>query len=286
MITKGLDLASDILSYMRESDEKNREINERHHEDVMAAQANLIAAIQMSSAHLAEHIEGQADRIIEKIEVEQLEKISSTIDVMKLAIELENKALIETTLVSLLPLSRYALMRLNEKKQQWFLPWIQSNSVCLVALSLSGDSEKVRLVLEREEKALRLEILNQLKQTLLSQPDVPWEALSDFVNGKSEHLLKLVNIKPTIKEVLFDQTPIRKEYNLRDDEILTCTVSKVVKSSQSRVSINEIIMIIEIETNKIVMEFEIKAKQSGLIDKIFVNAGDELEDNALLYSLG
>ncbi|MGF1686145.1 hypothetical protein L4C36_05545 [Photobacterium japonica] len=285
-ITKGLDLASDILSYMRESDDKNREINERHHEDAMMAQANLITAIKTSSALLVEHIEGQTDRVIDKIEVEQLERISSTIEVMKLAIELENKALIETTLASLLPLSKYALTRLNEKKQQWFLPWIQSSSICLVALTLSADSERVRLVLAREEKVLRLEILNQLKQTLLSQPDVPWVALSDFVNGKSEHLLKLVDVKPAVKEVFFDQASLKKESNLHVDQILTCTVSEVVKKSHSRVNVNDVIMIMDIETNKVAVEFEIKAQQSGLIGKIFVNVGDEIEDNALLYSLG
>ena len=53
-IDKGLEIASEMLSFVRESDEKNKEISQRNHEEMIAMKSNIISAIEQSRVLLIE----------------------------------------------------------------------------------------------------------------------------------------------------------------------------------------------------------------------------------------
>lgn len=283
VINKGLDFAFDVLSFVRENEERNREVSNRHHNENMISQEKLIAAIQESSKTLSVHIESQIEHVIDKIELEQLEKIKSTIETMKLALELDNKPLIDATLANLLPLSKYSLTRLNEQKQQWFLPWVQSSSICLIALRFSATSESSKHILDRESQCLRLEILNQLKKSLLSQAEVPWVEVSTFVNGTDETLLKYLKFSSFHEDVRFNEGDIIKKYEIK--EISKSVVSEILVSKHKNVHADEIIMTLDVESDKVALTYKVRAEYSGTINTVYVKEGDSVENNTLLYSI-
>ena len=223
-------------------------------------------------------------QVIDKIELEQLEKLKSTIETMKLALELENISLIESTLATLLPLSKYALIRLNEGKREWLLPWIHSSSICLVGLSINASTENVHTILQRENQNFRIEILNQLKHTLL-QIDVPWLKISSFVNGYDESILKsLVGKVEQQDSVKLSLDSLSVKLGMK--EIKTSNevyIKKVYLKASNDIFKGQVIMLVAIETDKVVMEAEIEATRSGILKEIYVKDGEKIKDGSNLY---
>ncbi|WP_158683674.1 biotin/lipoyl-containing protein [Pseudoalteromonas sp. T1lg22] len=288
LIDKGLEIASEMLSFVRESDEKNREISQRNHEEMIAMKSNIISAIEQSRVLLVEETRALTEQVIDKIELEQLEKLKSTIETMRLALELENTSLIDSTLATLLPLSKYALVRLNEGKREWLLPWIHSCSICLVGLSLNASTENAHTILQRENQNFRIEILNQLKNTLL-QNDVPWLKISSFVNGDDESILKSlvgkVEQQDSVK-LSFDSLSVKLGITEREDlTINEVYIEKVYLKASSDIVTGQVIMLVTIETDKVTMEAEIEATKSGILKEIYVKNGDKVKDGANLYTI-
>lgn len=285
LIDKGLEIASEVLSFVRESDEKNREISQKNHEEMIAMKSNIISAIEQSRVLLVEETRALTEQVIDKIELEQLEKLKLTIETMRLALELENTSLIESTLATLLPLSKYALVRLNEGKKEWLLPWIHSCSICLVGLSLNASTENAHTILQRENQNFRIEILNQLKHTLMQSNDVPWLEISSFVNGDDESVLKsLVGKVEQQDSVKLNLDSLSLELGISEgitnNEVY---IEKVYLKTSNDIVKGQVIMLVTIEKDKATVEAEIVATKSGTLKEIYVKKGDKVKDGSNLY---
>ncbi len=285
LIDKGLEIASEVLSFVRESDEKNREISQKNHEEMIAMKSNIISAIEQSRVLLVEETRALTEQVIDKIELEQLEKLKLTIETMRLALELENTSLIESTLATLLPLSKYALVRLNEGKKEWLLPWIHSCSICLVGLSLNASTENAHTILQRENQNFRIEILNQLKHTLMQSNDVPWLEISSFVNGDDESVLKsLVGKVEQQDSVKLNLDSLSLELGISEgitnNEVY---IEKVYLKTSNDIVKGQVIMLVTIEKDKATVEAEIVATKSGTLKEIYVKKGDKVKHGSNLY---
>ena len=299
IVEKGLDLASNVLEFIRENDEKNREINERHYNDNIEANENLKNLIHESNNALSHQVGALSDKIIDKIELEKLEDLINITESLELAIDMENMSLIHTILADLMPLSKYALSRVNENKEQWFMPWMQATSLSLLALGLSVKTAGAKKRLDEEVENFRFEILDKLKPALLVEKDVPWLELSDFVRGENENILTILGRTPEISmatqdlrgeevihagefrlDAVLGGKTIHDKRKIRDAEKVS--VIEVLRRCGNKVEVGEDLLLLELEFDKVVVEYRLVSNFSGEISKVHVTKGQQLNFGDLL----
>ncbi|MBF8223746.1 biotin/lipoyl-containing protein [Halomonas sp. 328] len=304
ILDKGFELASNVLEFIRENDERNREVNERHHSDNIVVQEKLRALVIESNEVLSRQVSEIPDRIVSKIESDKLEELVNRTETLRFAIDLENMDLVNSILSDLLPLSKYALSRLNENKEQWFLPWMQATSISLLALRLSANTSGARKLLNEEVKFFRFEILNKVKSRFLVEENVPWLELSDFVRGENENILLFlgeesalpVNFQEdesleeaVVKELRLGHEEgdlkVGEKYKIRNAEKLN--VLKVFFKDGDKIKEGDCLFLLECEFDKVVMEYCFPSFFSGRINRIYVKEGEgfNLGDVLLDYKL-
>lgn len=299
IVEKGLELASNVLEFIRENDEKNREINERHHNYNIEANENIKNLIHESNDALSHQVGALSDKIIDKIELEKLEDLINKTESLELAIDMENMSLIHTILADLMSLSKYALSRVNENKEQWFMPWMQATSLSLLALGLNAKTAGAKKRLNEEVKNFRFEILDKLKPALLVEKDVPWLELSAFVRGENENILSILEGTPDIPiksqelrdledisfgEFRFDPAlggyDIDEKRKIRDAEKISIT--EVFRGRGDKIEIGKTLFLIELEFDKVVVEYSLLSDFTGEINKLHVKKGQQLSFGDIL----
>ncbi|WP_355659798.1 biotin/lipoyl-containing protein [Halomonas salifodinae] len=291
ILDKGFELASNVLEFIRENDERNREINERHHSDNIVVQEKLRALVIESNEVLLRQVSEIPDRIVSKIESDKLEELVNRTETLRFAIDLENMDLVNSMLADLLPLSKYALSRLNENKEQWFLPWMQATSISLLALRLSANTSGARKLLNEEVKLFRFEILNKVKSRFLVEEDVPWLELSDFVRGENENILLFLGEESALpvnfqEDESLEETVVKElrlgheegdlkvgeKYKLRDAEKIS--VLKVFLEEGDKVKEGDSLFLLDCEFDKVVFEYCFSSSFSGRVNRIYVKEGE------------
>lgn len=139
-------------------------------------------------------IHSESNRIINKIESDQQEKLLSTIKLANFYLEIEDYESAKKLTTELILLSDYSRNRVQEGKIHWLAPWIISNSTWIAIMKYGNPTDKVTTAVDAKFKEFRIELLDLLGSDLIQKKSCSWVEISDFVNNTGSTIIpKLVN---------------------------------------------------------------------------------------------
>jgi hypothetical protein len=180
LIEKAVDLAVRVFTTVRDTGNNT----------VTNDSAQLATAIDEVSRRIDAVASDFAGQLAGQLEKLQLERLSAQAKVVRLALEIDNDAMLGTAVASISEQIEYSRLRLAEGKHEWFGPWMIAESVRIEALRImSSDKPRGLAVLERETAHFRINILNHVGALLIGSADNPWVLIADFVEGRNENVL-------------------------------------------------------------------------------------------------
>lgn len=191
LINKGLELAGGFLSYLREKDERDAQFKSESLEQQRFVNDRLLSTIDEVAQQISSVASDAAFRVTQKIESDRLEDLAAQIKGLNLAIQVGNDSMLGSALSAIGLQIEYAKNRLKEGKSDWLGAWMMAESMRLTGLSKIASPALV----EKEAQAFRIGILNNTQGLLIRGDQTPWVQIAQFVGGKSEALLGL--IQPT-----------------------------------------------------------------------------------------
>jgi hypothetical protein len=198
LIEKAVDLATRVFVTVRDAN-SGRPADDSY-------LVSMIDDVSKKIDSVANHIGAQVAYQLEK---QQLEKLSAQAKVVKLALEIDNAAMLGTAVASISEQIEYSRLRLGEGKLEWFGPWMIAEAVRIEALRIMAGNPRALAAVERETLNFRINILNHTGRYLIESIDDPWVRIADFVDGRNEQvLLSLHDVKAL--QVL-DNTPARNK---------------------------------------------------------------------------
>ncbi|CAJ3521779.1 MULTISPECIES: hypothetical protein [Burkholderia cepacia complex] len=193
LLDKGLTLAGDFLSYLREGDARSHEMNLTVAATSTEANAKLARAIDDVARKLEGAVQSIVGNIVEKLERDQLELLTAQVKSVHFALEFENDGMLGPAVTRIMELIAYAKNRIAEGKEQWLGPWLMAESVRIIALRRLASSERALALVQSEANAFRLSILDYSGQSLVSNGNVPWVKIAEFVRGENEDVVHLIS---------------------------------------------------------------------------------------------
>jgi hypothetical protein len=146
--------------------------------------------IHESTAAIQATINAATQKIIDKIEHDQLELLISRTQNLSSLVKLNRLDQVLHYSMTLRETVDYAQNRHREGKNQWLGPYLAGNSVLLAALRLCDALSFEDL--ERFDKFVaeaRLEVLNQSLPALLESGRLPWVDIAKYVEGRSDEVI-------------------------------------------------------------------------------------------------
>jgi hypothetical protein len=178
LIEKAVDLATRVFVTVRES-KSSPPADDSH-------LVSMIDEVSKKIDSVANHIGPQVAYQLEK---QQLEKLSAQAKVVKLALEIDNAAMLGTAVASISEQIEYSRVRLGEGKLEWFGPWMIAEAVRIEALRIMASNPRALAAVERETLNFRINILDHTGAYLIGSVDNPWVQIADFVDGRNEQVL-------------------------------------------------------------------------------------------------
>jgi hypothetical protein len=132
-----------------------------------------------------------ANKVIDKIEQEQFEKLIAQIKSINLALEFKDKGMLTGTLVHLNEQVEYAWHRLAEGKQNWIPQWFFAMNLKLAALHQLAETDEQQAIVNSAASDFRKQFLDVHRHKLYEQA-VDWQHIADFVNGQSHDLFAMI----------------------------------------------------------------------------------------------
>lgn len=198
LIEQAIDLAARVFITIR--DVNNSTSSSESH------LVSMIVEVSKKIDSVANHI---GAKVAHQLEKQQLEKLSSLAKVVKLALEIDNAAMLGTAVASISEQIEYSRLRLGEGKHEWFGPWMIAEAVRIEALRIMAGNPRALAAVERETLNFRINILNHVGIFLIAAIDNPWVQIADFVDGRNEEaLLSLRNVKAL---QVADDTPVNSK---------------------------------------------------------------------------
>ncbi len=219
IIERGFNLASDFLSYLREksqhrNEEKMAELKlAKHESEVLDAVREIASQLDIAVSEIVKEV-------TKKIEKDQWEKLVAQVKGVQLALDLENTEMLQQAVGRITEQIEYAKNRLSENKIEWLGPWLMAESIRLVAIGQIATTDRAAQLLERETRNFRISILDLGAQYLLSLSSVPWLKIAEFVDGRSEDILRLIatesiNESPIAKSKKVSTAPTKSSKSLK-----------------------------------------------------------------------
>ena len=193
LLDKGLTLAGDFLSYLRESDARGHEMNVTVAAASTEANARLASAVDDVARKLDGAVQNIVGTIIDKLERDHLELLTAQVKSVHFAFEFDNDAMLGPAVSRIMELIAYAKNRIMEGKQEWLGPWLMAESVRIIALSRLASSERAHALVKSEAHAFRLSILDFSGPSLVTNGNVPWVKIAEFVQGNNEDVVHLIS---------------------------------------------------------------------------------------------
>lgn len=247
------------------------------------------SAIKDATLSLERSISAEGDRVINKIESDQQEKLVSIVKLANFYLEIEDYENAVRLSPDLILLSDYSRNRVQEGKMQWLSPWIISQSTWITLMSFGSPSEKVKIAVDAKFKDFRLDLLDLLGVELVTQKICSWIDISEFVNNQGNKIIpKLINAAQT-KYTIPTEISVEEEISIPtkghpiicpEISVLSST-AKVVKwlvSAGSSVKTDQ--PLVEIETEKVVIE--VTSPSFGKLKLIKKIEGDEVQSGDTL----
>lgn len=193
LLSKGFDLASNFLGFLREGNERTLLQTPSPSVPVQPAlDTRVLTAID----DVARKLDGVAQDIVgkvsEKLERDELERLASQIKGLKLALEFGDKGMLSATLARIMEQIDYAKNRIAEGKIEWLGPWVIAESIRIVALHEVAESTKAHELVKRLAHDFRIDVLDYTRDYLMRSGKAPWVKISEFVEGKNEDLMSLL----------------------------------------------------------------------------------------------
>lgn len=278
LIDKGFEFASDFLSYLREGDERNERIQMASLERQKEFDTKLLSSIEDISHKLDFVAHDVATKVSRKLEADQLEKLTSQIKAIKFALEFNDKDMLRLTLVRIIDQLEYAKNRISEGKFEWLSPWMMAESIRIVSLRKIAIDNNALDVVYKEALAFRISILNFTGSFVVKTNNSPWLKISEFVEGKNEDILKLINSAKHLHNsdrklfnAVLDFPDIDNEFRIVD----------VMVAVGDRVKTGDVL--VALESDKSALEY--LAKESGIVETIRVTTGDVVKNGTVLLIL-
>jgi len=193
LLHKGLELASDFLSYIREDSNSSAKTEAAAAKASAEASEKMVTAINDVYLRLDDAVKNIVDQISDKIEQEQLEQLTSLVKSVHFAMEFGDKAMLLQTVGHIITQIEYAKNRIHEGKSEWLGPWLMAESIRIVALREISTNQKALDAVARAAYAFRLNILDFAGSYLLQSRHIPWVKISEFVEGKNEDVILLIS---------------------------------------------------------------------------------------------
>jgi len=193
LLDKGLTLAGDFLSYLREGDARSHEVNVTMTADSSQASAKLASAVDDVAKKLESAVQSIVGNIIDKLERDQLELLTAQVKSVHFALEFESDGMLGPAVSRIMELIAYAKNRILEGKLEWLGPWLMAESIRIIALRRMASSEKALSLVQSEARAFRLSILDYSGQSLIKNGNTPWVKIAEFVQGTNEDVVRLLS---------------------------------------------------------------------------------------------
>lgn len=153
------------------------------------------SAIKDAALFFENTVHSESNRILDKIESDQQEKLLSTIKLANFYLEIEDYESAKKLTTDLILLSDYSRNRVQEGKFKWLAPWIISNSTWIAIMKYDTPSTKAITAIDAKFKYFRLELLDLLGSELILRKSCSWIEISDFVNNTGTTIIpKLINV--------------------------------------------------------------------------------------------
>jgi hypothetical protein len=177
LIAKAVELAARVFVTVRSSGSTSVDGSE------------LVSMIDEVSGKIDSVATSIGGEIAHQLEKQQLEKLSAQARVVRLALEINNAAMLGSAVASISEQIEYSRLRLGEGKLEWLGPWMIAEAVRIEALRIMAVGPRAVAVVEREAGNFRISILNHVGQFLIGSVDNPWVRIADFVEGRNEDVL-------------------------------------------------------------------------------------------------
>jgi hypothetical protein len=179
----GIDIVNKALAFRRGVPKPAYE-KDREFEDLLSA----------SEKSLKYVISVNADLVIEKIEQDKLEELSSRVKNIGMLIKLDRTDELMSYMMLLNESVDYASNRINENKEQWIAPYLMGKSMSLAVLNyLEHDDEHVLQDIIVTTNDIKYKLLNRPLEILMSSKrDIPWDLYYDVLNNAPGSVPKLI----------------------------------------------------------------------------------------------
>lgn len=178
LIEKAVDLATRVFVTIRDANDRGD-----------ASESALVSMIEEVSKKIDSVANHLGAEVAHQLEKQQLEKLSAQAKVVKLALEIDNAAMLGTAVATISEQIEYSRLRLGEGKREWFGPWMIAESVRIEALRIMASNPRAVAAVERETQNFRISILDHVGQFLIGSIENPWVQIADFVEGRNEQVL-------------------------------------------------------------------------------------------------
>lgn len=283
IINKGLDVASDFLSQMRESDERAERLQvtqlDRHQE----SEQHLLFSIEAVSSKLDAVAQDVVNKISHKIESDQLEKLIANIKSMHLSLQFGDKTMLTHALMTLFEHIEYAKNRIAEDKLTWLGPWMMAESIRLAALRTFATDEKAWEAVSRVALDFRVHIIQYTSPVLIKhKQQAPWVKLAEFIQGQNEDVLKLIADTSAFEEKRLDERQDWKKaiVSIRDP---VGSVAEVLVKVGDRLTSGQ--SIIRVGGLRSATRAEIPVRHTGVVQEINVRVGEQVAYQSIILHL-
>ncbi|MGK0270031.1 MAG: hypothetical protein ACI88H_000664 [Cocleimonas sp.] len=189
VVEDGIKIAKNVLDFVTDNQSSSQESNDEYRRQMSL----LSNQIKQSTDKLERIIKDSTQQILDKIETDNLEKLTASAQSLQLALDLDDEVLSTNITSKLFEYVGYSSKRIDEGKKHWFGPWLIGKSLILLALQNKHSSLGANRIIENEILKFRLEILNRVKYILVEEDVTPWILISEFVSGSNQELLTSIN---------------------------------------------------------------------------------------------
>ncbi|MEJ0002410.1 MAG: biotin/lipoyl-containing protein [Pararobbsia sp.] len=151
-----------------------------------------------------------------------------------------------------------------------------SEAVRIACLESLATSEGARAIAARETHAFRLNILSHSRNALFAVSEIPWVAIADFVNGKSETVLTVLATPAAAPGIQVGAVEV-----LVPSDYLEPQVIELLVNIGDSVQPGDVLL--RMEESKIVVD--LAAETQGVVAQFHVGVGDRAKSGQRLLTL-
>ena len=162
-----------------------------------------------STENLREVITAESDRLIEKLERDQMEVLASRLKNLEMLLRMQDKDRLFNYLLTTQESVDYARNRYLEGKQEWFTPYLIGRSVILASFSFLGNVDPTSVsALQSELKQEIHKLLNEMTTVFVEHRiEIPWDHIEATLTLQEDGLSQLLTHLQGAQIAINEQPP-------------------------------------------------------------------------------